>query len=138
MSVLPDTVKRLIADHIDSVSQLETLLLLAREQGQQWTTARVVRQLRTQPGLAEAALAKFARAGLAAVEVDEHGTPSFRYAPASRHLADTVHSLSELYASRRTTVIATVFETPRDSLQDFADSFRLRGERGGPPASSGS
>lgn len=126
-SAIPESVKRLIADHVESVSQLEVLLLLQRDRETRWTSAEVARTLKTAPELAEATLSKFARAGIAAVDVDEAGVAVFSYRPSTPALRNTVDALAEKYATHKTTVISLIFSTPSDSIQDFADAFRFRG-----------
>lgn len=128
MADISPAVRRLLGDHIASVSQLDVLLLLQREGTERWTAATVARRLRTQPEIAEATLAKFARAGIVTVELDGDGAPCFIYRPASRATAEAIAALAALYTTHKTTVISTIFSGPRDSLQDFADSFRLRGD----------
>jgi hypothetical protein len=130
VGAIPDSVKRLIADHVESVSQLEVLLLLQAGGDELWAPDGVARRLKTAPEIADAALSKFARAGIAAVEVDASGEPRFAYRPASPAMKNAVDTLAARYATHKTTVIALIFEQPSDAIQDFADAFRLRGEDG--------
>ena len=125
---IPEPVRRLIADHVESVSQLEVLLLLQEGRDELWTSGEVARRLKTAPEIAEASLAKFARAGIAAVEVDQGGEACFAYRPATPALRSAVDGLAEKYATHKTTVISLIFSTPSDSIQDFADAFRIRGD----------
>jgi hypothetical protein len=126
LGAIPDSVRRLVADHVESVSQLEVLLLLQGGGDELWSPADVSRRLKTPAEHAEAALAKFARAGIAAVEVDAGGEPRFAYRPASVAIKKAVDTLAARYATHKTTVIALIFETPSDAIQDFADAFKFR------------
>lgn len=126
MAAIPDSVRRLIADHVESVSQLEVLLLLQAGGSEGWSVDGVARHLKTAPEIAEAALSKFARAGIAAVEVDTEWAPRFAYRPATPAIKNAVDTLASRYGTHKTTVIALIFETPSDAIQDFADAFRLR------------
>lgn len=126
LGAIPDSVKRLIADHVESVSQLEVLLLLQGGGDELWSPDDVSQRLKTPAEHAEAALSKFARAGIAAVEVGASGEPRFAYRPSSVAMRKAVDTLAGLYATHKTSVIAVIFETPSDAIQDFADAFRFR------------
>jgi len=123
---IPEPVKRLIAEHVESVSQLEVLLLLQQDRTTVWSAEEAARYLKSQPELVDATLSRFARAGIAGVEVDEAGNACFAYRPATAALRSSVDALAATYATHKTTVISLIFSTPRDALQDFADAFRLR------------
>ena len=123
---IPEPVKRLIAEHVESVSQLEVLLLLQSDRAALWSAEEAARRLKSQPELVEATLSRYARAGISAVEVDETGKACFAYRPATPALRSAVDALAATYATHKTTVISLIFSTPRDALQDFADAFRLR------------
>jgi hypothetical protein len=128
VSSLPDAVKRLIAEQIESVAQLEVLLLLHAESDALWTADEVAVRLRQQPYVAEATLGKLSRGGLAEVQIDDAGRPCFRFAPASRSQEAAVNELARKYQTHKTTIISQIFASPSDSIQDFADAFRLRSD----------
>lgn len=123
---IPEAARRLIAAHIESVAQLEVLLLLRESPDRLWSAAEVARELRTSSELAEASLGRFSRAGLVEVEVDPEGQPCFRFMPATPALGAAMDDLSAAYATHRTAVIALIFSGPADSIQGFADAFRVR------------
>lgn len=124
---IPDSVRRLVAEHVESVSQLEILLLLQEDGATLWRAEEVASRLHTQPEIAEVTLSKFARAGIVAVDVQENGETCFAYRPVTSALKEAVDGLAAKYATHRTTVISLIFSAPSDSLQDFADAFRFRG-----------
>jgi hypothetical protein len=117
-------VRTLIVERIDSVVQLEVLLLLHSTPGRAWSSAEVAQQLRIDPSWATGQLGELAARALLAA-VPEAGD-SFRYAPASPQLDGTVAQLAKDYAERRVTVITLIFSKPVDKLRTFADAFRLR------------
>lgn len=125
---IPDAARALISEHIESVAQLDVLLLLRTAPGRLWDAADVGKELRTSAELAEAVLARLSRGGLVAVEIDPQGHPCFRFAPASSRLRASVDQLAGAYATHKTAVIALIFSGPTDSIQGFADAFRMRGE----------
>ena len=123
---VPHEVQRLIAAHIDSVAQLEALLVVRAVPDKRWTAGDVARALVTRPEHAGSLLGSLAGAGMLAME-DE----TYRYAPADRKLAGGIDALAEAYATRRPTVIGLIF-TPRagdDDVTALADAFRFRKDR---------
>ena len=113
---IPGDVRHFIAAHLDSVSALETLLLLHREPDRSWTADDVARALVSRPQAAAGFLRQLRDHGL----VSEH-EGRFRYAP---HRA--VDALAETYASRRHTVIGLIFDRPDPAASALADAFRFR------------
>lgn len=128
---IPEAARRLIAEHIESVAQLEVLLLLRAAHERSWSWQDVAAELRTAPELAEASLGRLSRAGLVGVEIDAEGRPCFRYEPSTPTAADAADKLAAAYATYKTAVIALIFSSPTDSIQGFADAFRLRGDGSG-------
>lgn len=121
---LPEDVRRFIADHIESVEQLEILLLLHHHGGRVWTAESVARELRIAPISAGERLEDLARASIVS---RMQGTPvEYRYAPGSPNLDAAVAGLATAYSERRVTVINLIFSKPVDKIRTFADAFRLR------------
>jgi hypothetical protein len=121
---LPEAVRRLIADHIDSVEQLEILLLLFQHPERSWTAESVARELRVSPMSAGDRLKDMARAAIFSKVQGAEG--EYRYAPESPQLAEAVAGLAAAYSERRVTVINLIFSKPVDKIRTFADAFRLR------------
>ncbi|WP_235216839.1 hypothetical protein [Archangium violaceum] len=116
--------RRLIAEHIDSVEQLEILLLLQQHPERSWTAESVARELRISPLSAGDRLKDMARSAiLSRVQGSE---VEFRYAPESPGMAEAVAGLATAYSERRVTVINLIFSKPVDKIRTFADAFRLR------------
>lgn len=123
---LPDEVRRLLDERIESIAQLEVLLLLHRTAPQDWDAEGLSRELRIEPGWAAELLALLRRAAL--VEESPAGDGSHRFAPASPELAKAVESLAASYADRRVTVVASLYSKPVGRIRVLADAFRIRKE----------
>lgn len=116
--------RRLIAEHIDSVEQLEILLLLHQHPERSWTAESVARELRVSPMSAGDRLKDMARA---AILSKVKGTEAeYRYTPENPQLGEAVSGLATAYSERRVTVINLIFSKPVDKIRTFADAFRLR------------
>jgi predicted transcriptional regulator len=122
---VPEEAKRLLADHITSVEQLEILLLLRRRPEGVWTPQTVAQELRTSESSASKRLAALRARGLVAMD---DGEGVFRYRPANERLGRSVDSLADAYAERPYRVIELIFSKPIDDLRVYADAFRLRKE----------
>lgn len=124
---IPKDVKRLIGDHIESVVQLEILLLLYANAGREFTAADVGRELRIEPAWVITQLANLCGRGILC-EVDARAH-RYRYKPTSAQLDAAVAGLARAYADRRVTVVGLIYAKPPDQIRSFADAFRLRKER---------
>ncbi|HLM42455.1 MAG TPA: hypothetical protein VK458_01255 [Myxococcaceae bacterium] len=121
---LPEDVRNLITDHIESVEQLEILLLLHQHGSRVWTADSVARELRVAPNSAGERMDELARASILART--QGSAVEYRYAPKSPSLDVAVAGLARAYSERRVTVINFIFSKPVDKIRTFADAFRLR------------
>lgn len=122
---LPDDVKKLLAEHITSVEQLEILLLLRGRPDTDWTASAVSEEVRTGERSAAARLDDLEARGF--LRANSHGGEvSYRYAPAAAWLRQAVERLAAAYAERRYTIIELIFAKPIDNLKVYADAFRIR------------
>jgi hypothetical protein len=122
---VPSTVKRFIASHIESVEQLEVLLLLRGAADKDWTADEVARALVTQVESAGDWLDKMARSGLLSAD-----RGSYRFAPPTSEVDRTIDEVAESYSKYRVTVIALIFSKPSERVTLFADAFRIRRRKG--------
>lgn len=117
-------VRAFIAGQIESVVQLEMLLLLHTDPLRAWSADELAKELRIEPAWAGAQLLLLAQRGLLSV-ADSNGA-SYRYGPNTPELAQAVDGLAKAYTDRRVTVISLIYSKPVDTLKTFADAFRLR------------
>jgi hypothetical protein len=118
---VPNDVVRFIAAEIESVGQLEVLLLLRGAPDKQWTPQEVARALVSQVESVGDWLDRMAGSGLL-LAVD--GT--YRYAPATAEVERTVDALAESFAKYRVAVIGLIFSKPSEGVRSFSDAFNLR------------
>jgi hypothetical protein len=111
-----------LLEHIDSVAQLEALLLLRRE-GKPLPVAAVARALYVPEGVAGEELAALGARDL--VTVEESG---WRYAPAAPETAALVDELATSYARALIPVTNIVHGNPL-RLRRFANAFRFRKDK---------
>jgi predicted ArsR family transcriptional regulator len=123
---IPPDARTLIASSIDSVVQLELLLLLQDSPQRQWSAADVARELRIDPAWAQDQLAQLCSRGLLSCEEETQSDQHYRFQPRSAELERAVVGLAQAYADRRVSVISLIYSKPADALRSFSDAFKFR------------
>ena len=121
---VPDGVRRLISEHLESVAQLEVLLLTRAAPEKWWTADEVARAMVTRPAAALGFLRHLHVSGLLAA-----GDGGFRYDPPAATGAD-VDELASCYATRRPTIVGLILAGPDEAASSLAEAFRIRRRRG--------
>lgn len=117
-------VKNFIHQHINSVEQLEVLLLMLSRSDKEWSAAEVSRELYIQPASAATRLADLQRSRLLQ---ESRSTPqSFRYAPEETAMDKAAREVASAYSVRRVGIINLILERPLDNVRVFSDAFRIR------------
>lgn len=119
---IPPDVLEFIFEHIDSIDQLDVMLLLRTHRSREWTAQQVSDELRTNPGLAASRLA-----GLKAIGVlqDNGASPlGYRYSPATSDLERIVSDLAETYRVRRHKVYELIYSSLKRARK-FLDAFTI-------------
>ena len=118
---LPEPVRELIVRRIDSVADLEALLLLCNEPQHHWDEATVARRLYIDEARAGATLQRLAQRGLAAPH-----DGGWRFAPETPAVADAVRELSRIYSQRLVAITALIHGKTARGIEEFARAFVIR------------
>ena len=121
---LPPPVKQLLARHIQSVEQLEVLLLLRSQPQRAWTATEVFDVIRSSQSSIAARLQVFTAQGFLVEE--KAATTTYRFAPQDQNLQAAVDQTASAYQMWRVRVIEAIFAPEADPVQSFADAFKLR------------
>jgi hypothetical protein len=121
---IPDDVRRLIADSIDSIPELEAILLLRECRPRTWTAAQAGERLYVSKTVAVHVLGILQQRGVFAGNGE-----SFRYAPASPELEATIDALAITYSRHLVAVTRLVHAKPSPGVRHFAEAFRFRKEK---------
>jgi hypothetical protein len=121
---LPATLRAFLYACIDSVEQLEVLMLL-RMSGEPRTARTVAREVGITDAQARASLDTLTARGLvhATIRATEI---SYTFRPASETLASYCSELAVKLASARSDVLQFVASLPPPAIRAFATAFRLR------------
>ena len=118
---LPADVIQFIRDRIDSVAELEALLLLFSEQ-RAWSVTELTQRLYVTPQAAAAALGALGRRGL--VTAEQQG---YRFDRRNEALPQVEH-LREAYRNRLTQVTRLIHAKPSAAVRNFARAFDIKGK----------
>jgi hypothetical protein len=109
---------------IDSIAQLEALLLLRENANTEWSLPDVAARLYLPPEEVAALLSRLCEDGF--IAAIESPTTRYRYHPASGQLSALVDRVAEEYAKHLVPMTKLIHEKARMRVQQFADAFRLR------------
>lgn len=127
---LPEDVRALLQEHIESYEQLEVLLLLRRERYEEWTIAGLSARLHVREELIGSALDRLEAGGLVAL-IGAAPAPRFAYRPTSSGLDAAAGRLEREYRERPIRIIQLMSANAIDrvrtaALHTFADAFVLK------------
>ena len=122
--LIPDDIRQFILSSIDSIAQLEALLLLRAHPLEKWNIAAVAKRLYITEQETLPLLTHLCEQGLL-VPSDPKST-EYAYQPQSDQLTQLVDSLAELYTKHLVPVTNLIHSKPRTRIQEFAEAFRLR------------
>lgn len=117
---IPQAVQEFLLSRIDSIAQLEALLLLYGERGRAWDCPEIARRLYISEATCTEVLTALSRHAL----VIKDGT-SFRFNDQEPELAKTIQRLSEHYAKHLIPVTNLIHSKPR-RIHEFAKAFKLK------------
>lgn len=125
MTVLPSIVEQFLLRNIDSVAEMEALLLLRREADVSWDKESLAKRVYIAPEAADIILQSLLRRGFV-IKTEEAGVPTYRYGPRSDDLASAVDSLADCYSKYLIPITNLLHSKPGSAVQHFADAFRFR------------
>ena len=120
---LPLEVRQFISRHLASVEELEILLLLVNGARRDWTVDNVYQIILSSRLSVESGMEKFTAAGFLTKSPDTPAT--YNLAP---KVEESVRELARCYRDAPVRVIGAIYEKTRDSVQGFADAFKLKRE----------
>jgi protein tyrosine phosphatase (PTP) superfamily phosphohydrolase (DUF442 family) len=122
--LIPADVRTFLLQHIDSIAQLEALLLLRSAPTCLWSAETVAKRLYISTQEAAMVLERLAEESFVTMSQDVPNT--YQYQPASDELAHMVDRIAVLYAQYLIPVTNLIHAKPRNRVQEFADAFKLR------------
>jgi hypothetical protein len=121
---IPEDIALFLAERIDSVAELEALLILRQEPESTWHAGSLASRLYINEADTEELLKLLWKAGFAVMK--EGDPPKYCYASMSAELHAIVDRLANIY-SKHVVLVATLIHS-KHRVQRFADAFKLRRE----------
>lgn len=122
---IPIEMSDFLKRHIRSIAHLELFLFMAKEPEKSWNAKTVSQQMRSNTSYASAQLQDLYREGLLAISEDGQ---SFFYNSASQN-EDFIFKLNNIYNTKKTTVINLIYNQPLDTIQSFAEAFKIKKDK---------
>jgi hypothetical protein len=119
-------VKQFIVQNVESVAQLEALILLRADRERLWDGTGIAKSLYIPAQMGAALLAELQKRGF--VRVSTHDSAKYSYDVADDRLDRVVGEVIVAYRDRRVAVTSLIYSKPLNKVQTFADAFRLRKE----------
>jgi len=125
--VIPEDLAQFILAKVDSVAQMEALLLLRSKPEEPWCVQSVARGLYISEEQTAEVLAKFCSDGFLALKSSD--PPLYQYRPATAELTQILDRLAETYSKHLLPVTNLIHSKPKTRVQEFADAFKLRKDK---------
>jgi hypothetical protein len=113
-------------EKIDSVAQMEALMLLRANASASWKLQELAQRLYLDEPQTAVALSRLVVGG--PVSATQPPDPLFRYWPASPEVASMADRVAQVYTKHLVPVTNLIHSKPRTRVQEFADAFRFRKE----------
>jgi hypothetical protein len=120
---IPAAVLQFIAKRIDTVPELETLLIMSAEEGRAWSVQDIAARTYVPPALATAVLQALQRRRL--VSSDDQGR-LFAFAPASDEERQIVLRTAIAYRTHLISIATFIHKKAAPPVQEFARAFNLK------------
>jgi hypothetical protein len=121
---IPDDIAQFILEKIDSVAQLEALLLLRSRPEDKWSVQALACRLYIDETQTAGLLTYLCAEGFAVAVAGEPAV--YQYQPSSSELRRNVDRVAEIYSRHLVPVTNLIHSKPKTRVQEFADAFKFR------------
>jgi hypothetical protein len=123
---IPAHVRHFLEENIDTVPQLETLLMMHEAPDRSWLIGDVASRNYINEQRAADTLNALQRRGLV---IAEESPPGFRFSPANDKVRALVAELALCYQRKLSAVTELIHSKPSASIKEFARAFDLKKDR---------
>lgn len=122
---LPEDVRYFLQTSIDSIEQLQVLLLLQAQPDRIWTTSEITFELRSVDSSIQNRLDKLYKRNILA----RHGDSEHKFLPTSTEMLNIIEKVVSENQLRPYQIIDAIYSSAEKSIQDFANAFKMRGDK---------
>jgi hypothetical protein len=119
--------EKFIAEEIQSLEQVEILLLLSGNPHKSWSSRGVYDVVKSNPASVDARLEELTARGILIKEA--HPEVRYQFAPKDENVWKVVNELRDAYKERPVKVVQAIYSKPPDAVQEFARAFRVRKDK---------
>lgn len=123
---IPRTVLQFIEENIDTVPELETLLMMRAADHRGWDSAEVAARNYIAENRAQETLESLRRRGLVSFDA---ATRRYRYEPPTEEMRALVAEVAENYQRNLSRIATFIHSKPSSSIKEFARAFDLKKDR---------
>jgi hypothetical protein len=123
--VVPLEVQQFVLDRINSIAQLEALLIMRNAPDTWWASSSLAERLYISEPTCRAELEGLKSQGLVLSRQEDIGW-QFRYSPSTGDLREFVDRLVYYYAKHLVVISNLIHSKPRTRLHEFAEAFSLK------------
>jgi len=123
---IPEEVRRFLTEHIESVPQLEALLLAWETAPRAWNAESLAARIYVSAIIGSGLLEDLARRGI--LERLPTSPPTFRFDGANEARRALIDKVSECYRTQLVGVAQFIHERASGSVRDFARAFKIKGD----------
>lgn len=121
---IPDAIAQFILEKIDSVAQLEALVLLRDNPKENWSAQALANRLYISEQQTAELVIRLCAHGFVIATASE--PPLYRYQPSSIELQQTVDRVVEVYSKHLVPVTNLIHSKAKTRVQEFANAFKFR------------
>ncbi|NDF12352.1 MAG: hypothetical protein EB060_06030 [Proteobacteria bacterium] len=121
---IPEDISEFILQHIDSIAELEGLLIFHLDPQKNWTAEALAGELYIDKSQAETLLRRLVERGF----ITERTTTvtTYQYQHVSENLTSTVTRVADIYRQFLVPITHLIHSKPKSKVQQFADAFKIR------------
>jgi hypothetical protein len=123
--VVPQQVRQFVLERIDSIAQLEALIMMRNAPDSWWPSTVMAERLYIGEKTCRVELDALRDRGLLVGKEDSVGW-SYRYYPSTGDLRELMDRLVYYYSKHLVPISNLIHSKPRTRLQEFADAFNLK------------
>lgn len=122
--IFSEDLEKFIAAEINSLEQLEILLLLSGNPHKWWTANGVYDVIKSSVQSVQDRLDEMVHRGMLRKETDSE--VRYQFGPTNEDVWRITSELRDAYKERSVKVVQAIYSKPPDAVQEFARAFRLR------------
>lgn len=126
ISSVPKEIQQFILNNIDSVADLEALILMRTKTDMKWGVTEIARELYIEDIIAQKLLSRLLAKGF--IKIDSSEGLFYKYQPKSEELESMIEKVVGIYSQYLVPITNLIHSKTESRIQEFADAFRIKKE----------